>query len=72
MIRHTHHWQPSALLLKIDLRASTQLTSSALSCPSLPPGKFYTLVTGANERRWGKMSSKITTVAKSFDVEDRF
>eukprot|EP01025_Chloroclados_australasicus_P045852 TRINITY_DN5047_c0_g1_i1.p1 TRINITY_DN5047_c0_g1~~TRINITY_DN5047_c0_g1_i1.p1 ORF type:complete len:254 (+),score=22.45 TRINITY_DN5047_c0_g1_i1:58-762(+) len=31
-------------------------------------GKFYTLTTGANERRWNKMKDKIKTVANSFSV----
>lgn len=35
-------------------------------------GKFYTLLTGANEKRWGRMAGKIKTVVSSFEVEDRF
>jgi photosystem II oxygen-evolving enhancer protein 2 len=30
------------------------------------PGNFYTLTTGANEKRWKKMKSKLEIVAKSF------
>lgn len=29
-------------------------------------GKFFTLTTGANERRWNKMKPKLEIVAKSF------
>lgn len=25
----------------------------------LPAGKFYTLLTGSNEKRWGKMKDKV-------------
>lgn len=31
-------------------------------------GKFYTLTTGANERRWGKMKDKLQTTIKSFSL----
>lgn len=31
-------------------------------------GKFYTLTTGANERRWGKMKDRLQTVIKSFTL----
>lgn len=31
-------------------------------------GKFYTLTTGANERRWGKMKDRLYTVIDSFRV----
>lgn len=34
----------------------------------LPAGKFYTLLTGANERRWEKMKDKVSTTWKSFEV----
>ncbi|GJU43394.1 PsbP-like protein 1, chloroplastic [Tanacetum coccineum] len=33
-----------------------------------PKGKFYTLTTGANERRWGKMKDKLNTVVDSFKI----
>ena len=35
-------------------------------------GNFYTLVTGANERRWGKVRPRLEEIAKSFTVVDRF
>ncbi len=31
-------------------------------------GRFYTLTTGANERRWGKMKDKLSTVVRSFNL----
>ena len=44
--------------------------------PSVSPqllstGKFYVLQTGCNEKRWSKMKENLTTVVKSFQVEDR-
>jgi hypothetical protein len=35
-------------------------------------GNFYTLVTGANERRWDKIRPRLEEIAKSFTVVDRF
>ena len=31
-------------------------------------GKFYTVTTGANERRWEKMKDKLHTVIDSFQI----
>jgi photosystem II oxygen-evolving enhancer protein 2 len=31
-------------------------------------GTFYTLTTGANERRWGKMKDKLNTTVRSFTL----
>ncbi|KAF8068441.1 PU1 [Scenedesmus sp. PABB004] len=31
-------------------------------------GKFYTLTTGANEKRWGKMKDRLQTTIKSFSL----
>lgn len=31
-------------------------------------GKFYTLTTGANERRWDKMKDRLQTVIESFKI----
>lgn len=33
-----------------------------------PTGTFYTLTTGSNERRWGKMKEKLETTVKSFSL----
>uniref|UniRef100_A0A0F7GYE2 PsbP-like protein 1 n=1 Tax=Hypseocharis bilobata TaxID=253189 RepID=A0A0F7GYE2_9ROSI len=43
-------------------------TRHALSTITIGNGKFYTLTTGANERRWGKMKDKLQTVVDSFTI----
>ncbi|XP_021910570.1 psbP-like protein 1, chloroplastic [Carica papaya] len=43
-------------------------TRHALSTISIGNGKFYTLTTGANERRWEKMKDKLHTVIDSFKI----
>ncbi|GMY08621.1 psbP-like protein 1, chloroplastic isoform X1 [Fagus crenata] len=43
-------------------------TRHALSTISIGNGKFYTLTTGANERRWEKMKDKLHTVIDSFQI----
>ncbi|XP_018836531.1 psbP-like protein 1, chloroplastic [Juglans regia] len=43
-------------------------TRHALSTVSIGNGKFYTLTTGANERRWEKMKDKLHTVVDSFKI----
>ncbi|KAI5082928.1 hypothetical protein GOP47_0002671 [Adiantum capillus-veneris] len=43
-------------------------TRHAVSTVTIADGKFYTLTTGANERRWGKMRDKLRTVADSFAI----
>uniref|UniRef100_A0A0F7GX77 PsbP-like protein 1 n=1 Tax=Pelargonium fulgidum TaxID=73198 RepID=A0A0F7GX77_9ROSI len=43
-------------------------TRHALSIITIGNGKFYTLTTGANERRWEKMKDKLHTVVESFTV----
>uniref|UniRef100_A0A0F7GYQ6 PsbP-like protein 1 n=1 Tax=Erodium chrysanthum TaxID=337364 RepID=A0A0F7GYQ6_9ROSI len=45
-------------------------TRHALSTISIANGKFYTLTTGANERRWGKMKDKLQTVVESFTLSN--
>ncbi|XP_008794711.1 psbP-like protein 1, chloroplastic isoform X2 [Phoenix dactylifera] len=45
-------------------------TRHALGAISIGNGKFYTLTTGANERRWEKMKDKLQTVINSFKVFD--
>ncbi|XP_010920706.1 psbP-like protein 1, chloroplastic isoform X1 [Elaeis guineensis] len=45
-------------------------TRHALGAISIGNGKFYTLTTGANERRWEKMKDKLQTVIDSFKVFD--
>ncbi|KAI7727568.1 hypothetical protein M8C21_028976 [Ambrosia artemisiifolia] len=43
-------------------------TRHALSTIAIGNGKFYTLTTGANERRWGKMKDKLNMVIDSFKI----
>lgn len=43
-------------------------TRHALSAICIGNGKLYTLTTGANERRWGKMKDKLHTVIDSFKI----
>ncbi|BAT83076.1 psbP-like protein 1, chloroplastic [Vigna umbellata] len=45
-------------------------TRHALSTVSIGNGKFYTLTTGANERRWEKMKERLQTVIESFKIFD--
>ncbi|CAA2955670.1 psbP 1, chloroplastic [Olea europaea subsp. europaea] len=40
----------------------------ALSAICVGNGKFYTLTTGANERRWEKMKDRLKTVVDSFQI----
>ena len=40
--------------------------------PLLCAGKFYTLATGANERRWNKMKPRLEQVVQSFEVQNRY
>lgn len=35
-------------------------------------GKFYTLATGSNERRWSKMKPRLEQVVQSFEVQNRY
>ena len=60
------------LYYDFEYTASTpRYTRHALASVTIGNGKFYTLETGANERRWGKMKDKIAKVQKSFKVYDR-
>ncbi|KAK8691673.1 hypothetical protein V6N13_075173 [Hibiscus sabdariffa] len=43
-------------------------TRHALTAVSIGNGKFYTLTTGANERRWDKMKERLMTVVDSFKI----
>ncbi|XP_059642188.1 psbP-like protein 1, chloroplastic isoform X4 [Cornus florida] len=43
-------------------------TRHALSAICIGNGKFYTVSTGANERRWEKMKDKLHTVIDSFQI----
>lgn len=43
-------------------------TRHALASVCIGNGKFYTLTTGANERRWQKMKDRLHTVVNSFQI----
>ncbi|KAM3318857.1 psbP-like protein 1, chloroplastic [Capsicum chacoense] len=43
-------------------------TRHALTVVCVGNGKFYTLTTGANERRWEKMKDRLHTVVDSFQI----
>lgn len=43
-------------------------TRHSLAVVTVNDGKFYTLTTGANEKRWGKMKPKLETTIKSFSL----
>ncbi|KAK8951852.1 hypothetical protein KSP39_PZI003344 [Platanthera zijinensis] len=43
-------------------------TRHALGAIAIANGKFYTLTTGANERRWEKMKDRLHTVVDSFKI----
>ncbi|KAL8487947.1 hypothetical protein ACS0TY_023833 [Phlomoides rotata] len=45
-------------------------TRHALSIVCIANGKFYTLTTGANERRWEKMKDRLKTVVDSFQISN--
>lgn len=45
-------------------------TRHAIGTICVGNGKFYTLTTGANERRWEKMKDKLHTVVDSFKVSN--
>lgn len=48
------------------LAQAPNFTRHALGTVAIANGKFYTLTTGANERRWGKMEEKLKIIADSF------
>lgn len=47
---------------------NSRYTRHSLAVVVVNDGKFYTLTTGANERRWGKMKDKLATTIKSFSL----
>ncbi|KAK3150313.1 hypothetical protein QOZ80_3AG0231590 [Eleusine coracana subsp. coracana] len=50
---------------------ASNYTRHALGAIAIGNGKFYTLTTGANERRWDKMKDRLHTVVDSFRIENR-
>lgn len=51
---------------------SARYTQHAVASVTVGNGKFYTLLTGANERRWNKMGDKVKAIVQSFEVVDRY
>lgn len=47
---------------------SPKYTRHQYAVVAVNDGKFYTLTTGANEKRWGKMKDKLQTVVRSFQL----
>ena len=54
------------------LAKSRGYTKHTVASVTIANGKLYTLETGSNERRWGRMADKIKTVVKTFEVSDRY
>ncbi|VAI00513.1 unnamed protein product [Triticum turgidum subsp. durum] len=46
-------------------------TRHALGTITIANGKFYTLATGASERRWDKMKDRLHTIVDSFKIETK-
>jgi len=46
-------------------------TRHALGTITIANGKFYTLATGANERRWDKMKDRLRAIVDSFKIETK-
>lgn len=61
-----HHFSPS-LNHSLDIDSFVGRHLSVKFCFWFA-GKFFTLTTGANERRWGKMKDKLHTVVDSFKI----
>jgi photosystem II oxygen-evolving enhancer protein 2 len=47
---------------------NSRYTRHSLAVACANGGTFYTLTTGANEKRWGKMKSKLQTMVRSFSL----
>lgn len=48
--------------------ANKRFTRHQLAVVAVNDGKFYTLTTGANEKRWSKMKDRLQKVTKSFSL----
>jgi hypothetical protein len=48
--------------------ATSFFNAAAAAAAAADAGKFYTLTTGANERRWSKMKDRLSTVVRSFNL----
>ncbi|ERN05954.1 photosynthetic NDH subunit of lumenal location 1, chloroplastic isoform X2 [Amborella trichopoda] len=50
--------------------ASANFSRTAFATIAIANGKYYTLIVGANERRWSRVRNKLKVVADSFKVFD--
>ncbi|KAI4348112.1 hypothetical protein L6164_008873 [Bauhinia variegata] len=71
LISATEHDIEGRAYYRFEFIAQAQnYTRHALSTISIGNGKFYTLTTGANERRWEKMKDRLQTVIESFKISN--
>lgn len=50
------------------LAKASNFTRHGLGTVAIKDGKFYTLTTGSNERRWNKMADKLKMIINSFEL----
>ncbi|XP_077217061.1 psbP-like protein 2 [Tasmannia lanceolata] len=50
--------------------ASSSFARSAFATIAIGNGRYYTLIVGANERRWNRLRNKLKVVADSFRILD--
>ncbi|KAK6123133.1 hypothetical protein DH2020_043129 [Rehmannia glutinosa] len=69
LIEATEHEVDGKTYYTIEFIAQApNYTRHALSAVCIGNGKFYTLTTGANERRWEKMKDRLKTMVDSFQI----
>ncbi|CAJ2669391.1 unnamed protein product [Trifolium pratense] len=69
IIQATEHEVDGKIYYRFEFVAQApNYTRHALSAVSVGNGRFYTLTTGANERRWGKMKDRLQTIVESFKL----
>lgn len=47
---------------------NSRYTRHSVAVVTADKGRFYTLTTGANERRWSKMKDRLNTTVRSFSL----
>lgn len=71
LVEATEHDEEGKIYYTFEFIAQApNYTRHALSTICIGNGKFYTVTTGANERRWEKMKDKLHTVIDSFKIVD--
>nr|XP_012568886.1 psbP-like protein 1, chloroplastic isoform X2 [Cicer arietinum] len=69
IIKATEHDIDGKVYYRFEFVAKApNYTRHALSAVCIGNGRFYTLTTGANERRWGKMKDRLQTIVDSFKL----